>query len=407
MPMPPDDLIPVEEHLSRILGGVDRLAPVELPIMDAIGLTLVDDVIATAPLPGFDNSGMDGYAVVADDLAGASRQTPVTLPVIGDIAAGSAAVTSIHPGQTARIMTGAPVPLGCTAVVPVEWTDQGTAEVQIFEAPRLGQHIRCAGEDVRPGDLLVCAGTTIGPREIAAIVSGGWGQVRVVRRPKVAVLSTGLELRQPGEPLGPDSLYDSNSFMLAAQVEALGGVADRVVVATDDPKAFALALAPHLSSADAIVTSGGVSKGAFDVVKEVLRERVRFDTVAMQPGKPQGFGLLGERRVPIFTLPGNPVSSYISFEVFVLPALRKMMGRSLLSRPLHEATLTESVRSVVGKRQFLRGKYDGGSVDPAGGPGSHLVAGLAGANALIVLDEECASAEVGDRVPVLVLDENF
>lgn len=192
--MPPDDLIPVEEHLSRILGAVDRLAPVELPIMDAIGLTLVDDVIATAPLPGFDNSGMDGYAVVADDLAGAS------LSNTGDAAGdwrhrrwlgGSHLDQS---GQTARIMTGAPVPLGCTAVVPVEWTDQGTAEVQIFEAPRLGQHIRCAGEDVRPGDLLVCAGTTIGPREIAAIVSGGWGR----QGPRCAPTEAGRALHRFG-----------------------------------------------------------------------------------------------------------------------------------------------------------------------------------------------------------------
>ncbi len=410
MSMPqPDVLISVEEHLARILDAIKTAAPVDVPIADALGLVLAEDIDASAPLPGFDNSGMDGYAVVASDLDGASEDAPLTLPVLGDIAAGAASITSLEPGTAVRIMTGAPVPSGCTAVVPVEWTDSGVDRVQIYRQPVVGQHIRRRGEDVHTGDRLLSRGVRITAREIAAIVSDGRASIRAYPRPHVVVLSTGAELRAPGEALGHDSIYDSNSYMLAAQVQALGATVSRVGLVTDDAAEFTRRLGEHLVGADAVITSGGVSKGAYDVVKEALIEQVQFDTVAMQPGKPQGFGTINS--VPIFTLPGNPVSAYISFEVFVLPALRKLMGSTTWSRPAHEALLTEPLRSAPGKRQFLRGRVclegEEPTVVPMGGPGSHLVAGLAAANALSVVADDVVGLDAGDQVPVLLLDENF
>lgn len=410
--MPSEDvLIPVDQHLERILSGIAPLSAYDQELLDCLGLPIAEDIVAPAPLPGFDNSGMDGYAVCHDDLVGASPEQLVRLPVVGDIAAGAAQIAAIEAGTTARIMTGAPIPAGCTAVVPVEWTDEGTETVVISRAPREGQHIRRAGEDVRAGEMLIQAGTVIGPREVSLLASVGRARVLARPRPRVVVISTGSELRKPGEALGPDSIYDSNSYMLAAQARAAGAIAYRVGLVSDDPEEFRQTLSDQLVRADVVVTSGGVSKGAFDVVKEVLASEVRFDTVAMQPGKPQGFGFIGEDSTPIFTLPGNPVSSYVSFEVFVLPALRTMMGRMPVSRPMMRAVLTKGLASAPGKRQFLRAYYQpsptGATVTPVGGPGSHLVAGLARANAIVVLAEHQTSVAAGEMVPVLVLDRDF
>jgi molybdopterin molybdotransferase len=227
------------------------------------------------------------------------------------------------------------------------------------------------------------------------------------------VISTGDELREPGEQLGRDSIYDGNSFMLAAAARAAGAIAYRVGIVRDDHEGFAEALSDQLVRADVVVTSGGVSKGAYDVVKEVLQEQgtLRFDEVAMQPGKPQGFGFVGEDSTPIFTLPGNTVSSYVSFEVFVLPALRKMMGRKVLSRPMMRATTSAPLRSFQGKRQYVRARYEvgreGAMVTPVGGHGSHLVGDLSEANALVVLAEQQTTVAPGQPVPVLLLDRDF
>jgi molybdopterin molybdotransferase len=310
-------------------------------------------------------------------------------------------------------MTGAPVPQGCDAVVPVEWTDGGTSTVVIEQAPEVGQHIRRAGEDVKLGDRLVSEGDLIGPRQIGLLASVGTARVASRPRPRVVVISTGDELREPGEQLGRDSIYDGNSFMLAAAARAAGAIAYRVGIVRDDHEGFAEALSDQLVRADVVVTSGGVSKGAYDVVKEVLQEQgtVRFDEVAMQPGKPQGFGFVGEDSTPIFTLPGNPVSSYVSFEVFVLPALRKMMGRKVLSRPMMRATTSAPLRSFQGKRQYVRARYEvgreGATVTPVGGHGSHLVGDLSEANSLVVLAEQQTTVAPGQPVPVLLLDRDF
>lgn len=407
------DLLPVEDLVRRVLDSVSPLPDFPLPLLDALGMPVAEDVVAEVALPGFDNSAMDGYAVRHADVAGAGPESPVHLPVVGEIGAGQARLLALSPGTAAKIMTGAPVPAGADCVVPYEWTDRGVAQVVIGQEPRLGQHIRRAGEDVAVGDRLVEHGTVLGPRHLGLLASVGRAAVRSRPRPRVVVISTGSELRDPGATLGHDSIYDGNSYLLAAAVRAAGATAYRVGIVPDEPRAFTEALSDQLVRADLVVTSGGVSEGDYDVVKAALSQlgTVWFGKVAMQPGKPQGFGHVGEDQVPIFTLPGNPVSAYISFEVFVLPALRKLMGRVPYERPVRQARLTHRVASPPDRQQYVRGWFgieDGHPVvSPVGGHGSHLVGDLAAANALIVIAAERAEAAAGEMVDVLVLDEDF
>ncbi|WP_244931486.1 gephyrin-like molybdotransferase Glp [Nocardioides sp. W7] len=409
MPDAPDT---VEQHLDRVLRDLDPLPVFPQSLMDTLGLACAEDVTAQVALPSFDNSAMDGYAVVAHDVATATEESPVHLPVVGEIGAGNAQLLALAPGTAVKIMTGAPVPAGADAVVPYEWTDRGVAQVAISRAPKPGQHIRPAGEDVAVGDLVVERGTVLGPRHLGLLASIGRATVRSRPRPRVVILSTGTELREPGVPLGHDSIYDGNSFLLAAAARRAGALAYRVGIVPDEPEAFLSALEDQLVRADVVVTSGGVSQGDFDVVKEALAPRgVWFGPVAMQPGKPQGFGFVGEDNTPIFTLPGNPVSSYISFQLFVLPALRKLMGMTPWSRPTVPARLTHAVTSPAGRRQFLRGEYvaeaGAATVAPVGGPGSHLVGDLASSNALIVIAEDTTSLAAGAQVDVLPLDLDY
>ncbi len=405
--------VSVEEHLTRILAAVGPLPAYPQPLLDALGLPAAEDVVSPIPLPSFDNSGMDGYAVVAADVAGASEETPVVLPVVGEIGAGQAGLLALSPGTAAKIMTGAPVPKGCDAVVPYEWTDRGVAKVTITQAPAVGQHVRPAGEDVTEGDLLVQSGTVLGPRHLGLLAAVGRATVLARPRPRVVVISTGSELRDPGTDLGHDSIYDGNSYLLAASVKAAGAIAYRVGIVPDQPKLFLDALSDQLVRADLVVTSGGVSQGDFDVVKEALSPlgTVWFGGVAMQPGKPQGFGVVGDKEVPIFTLPGNPVSSYLSFQMFVLPALRTMMGRRPVSRPVVRGRLTRDIRSPKGRRQFVRAEWEqdggGGSVTPVGGHGSHLIGDLAASDALVVVPEDETYVAAGSAVDVLLLDHDF
>ncbi|QIK74395.1 gephyrin-like molybdotransferase Glp [Nocardioides piscis] len=407
------DLLPVPDLVERILATVSPLPDFPQPLMDALGLALAEDVSASISLPGFDNSGMDGYAVTCADVASASEDHPVHLPVVGEIAAGRPSLMALSPGTAAKIMTGARVPTGCDAVVPYEWTDRGVAQVRITRAPRQHQHIRVAGDDVKEGDQLLEHGTVLGPRHLGLLAAIGRATVRCRPRPRVVVISTGSELREPGSPLGSDSIYDGNSFLLAAAARAAGAIAYRVGIVPDDPRTFTDALSDQLVRADIVVTSGGVSEGDFDVVKEALSSlgSVWFGGVAMQPGKPQGFGTVGEDQTPIFTLPGNPVSAYVSFETFVLPAIRRMMGKLPYSRPLSRARLTHGLSSPAGKQQMVRAAWDsdrgGAFVSPVGGPGSHLLGDLADSNALIVVPPDTTALQAGDMVPVLRLDEEF
>jgi molybdopterin molybdotransferase len=408
-----DDLVSVDEHLARALDAVEPLPDFPQPLMETLGLAAAEDVHATMPLPSFDNSAMDGYAVCQRDVAGASDEFPVHLPVVGEIGAGQAQLFAMSPGTSVKIMTGAPLPAGADSVVPYEWTDRGVAQVRITRAPGLGQHVRAAGEDVAAGDLLIERGTVLGPRHLGLLASVGRAQVRSRPRPRVVILSTGSELREPGTPLGHDSIYDGNSFLLAAAARRAGAIAYRVGIVPDEPRAFLDALQDQLVRADVVVTTGGVSQGDFDVVKEALAPlgTVWFGGVAMQPGKPQGFGLVGEDSTPIFTLPGNPVSSYVSFETFVLPVIRKLMGKQPHARPTVRARLTHAITSPAGRRQFVRGEYDrdggGPFVAPVGGHGSHLIGDLASSNAFIVVPEEVTAVPAGEQVRVLLLDAEF
>jgi molybdopterin molybdotransferase len=406
-------LMGVDEHLAQILEKVRELPAYDQPVLETLGLPAVEDVVSPISLPLFDNSAMDGYAVVFRDVAEATSDRPVHLPVVGEIAAGQTQIFAMSPGTAVRIMTGAPIPTGCTAVVPVEDTDDGVVKVLVSRAPTEGQHIRRAGEDIAKGDVVLRAGERIDARKAGLLASIGLGRVQARPRPRVVIMSTGSELVEPGEPLGRDSIYDANSYLLAAAARHAGAIAYRVSATPDDPEAFVEALTDQLVRADVVVTSGGVSKGTHDVVKEALSElgTVSFREVAMQPGKPQGFGVVGEDDTPVFTLPGNPVSAYVSFELFVVPALRKMMGLAPLNRPLVRARITREVPSIAGRRQFLRGSFEprvGGSVvTPVGGPGSHLMGGLAGSNALIVLAEDVTSVPANSDVPVLLLDRDY
>jgi molybdopterin molybdotransferase len=407
---PPEPLLAVEDYLERVLARIEPMPAFEHPLMDAIGLPVAEDVIAPVSLPVFDNSGMDGYAVAFRDVADATAERPVHLPVVGEIAAGQTTIFTLTPGTAVRIMTGAPIPQGSTAVVPFEWAEEQGREVLVSRAPEEGQHIRFAGEEVQKGDVLMRRGEVIGTRQVGLLAAVGLGRVATAPRPRVVVMSTGSELVEPGKPLGRDSVYDANSYLLAAAVRAHGGMAYRVVATSDDPAAFSEALSDQLVRADLVVTSGGVSKGTHDVVKEVLSElgTVEFLEVAMQPGKPQGFGVVGEDATPIFTLPGNPVSAYVSFEMFVAPAIHKLTGRAPVGRGLKTATVTTPMRSMRGKQQLVRASVelgaDGVRVTPVGGAGSHLIAGLAQAEALIVLAEGVTRVDQGDQVPVLLLD---
>jgi molybdopterin molybdotransferase len=405
--------IGVEEHLALILDQITELPAYDQPLLETLGLPVVADVISPLSLPNFDNSAMDGYAVVVRDVADASADKPVHLPVIGEIAAGQTKIYAMSPGTAVKIMTGAPIPTGCDAVVPVEHTDDGVAKVLINKAPTLGQHIRRTGEDVKKGDVLLKAGDRMDPRRVGLLASVGIGRIATCPRPRVVIMSTGTELVEPDEKLGRDQIYDSNSYLLAAAARAAGAIAYRVTAAPDDPATFIDALSDQLVRADLVVTSGGVSKGTHDVVKEALAGlgTVNFHEVAMQPGKPQGFGVVGEDSTPIFTLPGNPVSAYVSFEMFVTPALRKMMGRTPYTRSMVRAKITDAVTSIPGRRQFVRGffepKVGGSTVTPVGGTGSHLLGGLSHSNALIVLGEEVTSAQAGSDVPVILLDRDY
>ncbi len=403
----------VDEHLSAILTKVAPLPPYEQPLLEALGLPICEDIRSTIDLPSFDNSAMDGYAVHRADVADASRDNPVRLPVVGESAAGQTKAYALTRGQTVKIMTGAPMPAGADAVIPIEWTDGGRASVEIRQAPQLREHVRPRGDDLLVGDMLVEQGTVLGPREAMILAATGYGRVQARPRPRVVVISTGSELREPGTQLGFDSIYDSNSFALAAAARQADAIAYRVGIVSDDPQELTDNLSDQLVRADLVVTSGGVSKGDYDVVKSTLSRlgTVEFNEVAMQPGKPQGFGTIGEDDTPIFTLPGNPVSAYISFEVFVLPAIRRMMGKLPYRRPLVRAVSTADLSSPRGRKQFARGHFEvtarGAQVTPVGGHGSHLIGGLAQSNCLIVVSEATSSIDAGSTVDVLVLDRRF
>jgi molybdopterin molybdotransferase len=408
-----EELTSVEDHLAEILGTITPLAAAELSLGDIHGLVLAEDVSAASPLPSFDNSAMDGYAVRVGDVAAATGENPVTLPVTAEVAAGDIGAYALQPGTSIKIMTGAMLPHGTEAVVPVEWTNGGSARVSIRAPAEYGHAVRLAGGDAKAGEVLVSAGTRLKPMHVAVIAAAGRGSVLVRPRPRVVVLSTGSELAEPGTPVVPGRIWDSNSFMLAAAAREAGALADRQAIVPDRPDQVLPALEDQLARADLMITTGGVSMGGeHDVVKAALQQlgTIRFRKVAMQPGMPQGFGTIARppaagERVPIFTLPGNPVSAYVSFQVFARPAIGGLQGDDGLGLERIQAELTGPLRSPPGRRSFLRGVLDRarGRVTPLTGQGSHQVATLGKANALIIAPERVVHMDGGDTVGVLVL----
>ena len=402
-------LRPVEEQQAIGLAAVRPLEPIDLPLLEAHGCVLATDIEALWPLPSFDNTSMDGYAVLAADVATASEDTPVTLRVIDDVPAGYRATEVVRPGTAIRVMTGAPLPDGADAIVPVEGTDAGTETVTITRTAEPGVFIRRVGEDVHAGEQVLRAGQLLGAREIAILAAAGHGSALVHPRPRVVVISTGNELVEPGTSLKHGLIADSNSFMLVTAAQQAGADAYRAGPVVDDEELFLRTIDDQLVRADLLITSGGVSMGAYDTVKAVLSKlgTVEFTKVAMQPGMPQGFGTLGEDRVPIVTLPGNPVSAYVSFEVFVRPLIRKMMGFTDITRPQVRATVLEGFASPANKTQFARVDLDVADgqyvIRPTGAQGSHILGGLARANALAVVPPDVTAVEAGDVLTVFDL----
>ncbi|OMC15998.1 gephyrin-like molybdotransferase Glp [Mycobacterium sp. SP-6446] len=394
----------VDEHQRVVSGMIHARPAVTVALAEAQGLVLAEDVVAQLALPVFDNSAMDGYAVRAEDTSEATPERPVVLPVAEDIPAGRTDQLTLQPKTAHRIMTGAPLPAGATAIVPVEDTDGGVDTVAI-RAPRdPGKHIRRAGEDVAPGTTVLRAGQVVTPAVLGLAAALGMAELTVIPRQRVLVISTGSELVAPGTPLQPGQIYESNSIMLAGAVREAGAEVTAVATAEDDVAQFSSLLDRYAADADLIITSGGVSAGAYEVVKDAFGrdgdQGVEFVKVAMQPGMPQGIGRVAG--TTIVTLPGNPVSALVSFEVFIRPALRAAMGLPDPERPHRPAILAESLTSPRGKRQFRRAilDADGGSVTSYGPPASHHLRWLASANGLLDIPENVVEVSAGTQLQV-------
>lgn len=430
--------VSVDEHRADVAALLAPLADAarrrartqDVDLADALGRVLAGDLVAPVAVPLFRNSQMDGYAVRAADVADARTEAPVRLAVAAEIAAAPGVPPRLAPGTAARIMTGAPVPEGADAVVPVEDTvtgtfartptgaaqddrtgpaagdalaAPGTAEAVEVRVPRAaGDFVREAGSDVRPGDVLLPDGTVLAPHHLAAAAACGVGRVRVVAPPRVAVLSTGSELVGPGETPGPGQVFDANADALGAAVRRAGGDVVLTARCGDDAERFAVVLAEAAAVADLVVTSGGVSQGAYEVVKDVLgggaSSDVTFRSVAMQPGGPQGFGTVDG--VPVLTFPGNPVSAQVSFAMFLREPLERAAGLPGAER-VRTAVLAEPLTSPAGKRQLLRGATGpGGTVRVVGGAGSHLVASMARADVLVDVPADVTEWDAGTEVEV-------
>lgn len=414
-PARPDGLRTMEDHRDYLLSCVDPLPAFGQQLLDAVDLAIYEEVVSPISLPGFDNTAMDGYAVRAQDVAAATAESPVRLPVVGEVPAGQPAPHRLSPGTAMKIMTGAPIPPGADAVVAYEATDRGAADVEIYAPSEVGQHIRRVGEDIAAGQRVFRDGDQLDPRSIGLLAAIGRDKVLVRPRPRVVVIATGSELVQPGQQLPNEyQIYDSNSFLLAAAARAAGAQVFRVGMVSDEPDRVREMITDQLVRADLILTTGGVSQGDYDVVKAVMPAlgATEFVQVAMQPGKPQGFGLIGDDRIPMIMLPGNPVSSFVSFEAFARPVIRKLMGVTPYARPGVKARATHAMSSIMSRRQLARGIVthdDDGNrlVSLAGGHGSHLIGDLARANAIVMLPEETDLVAAGDLVDVWLLSEGL
>ena len=410
-------MISVEEALDKILDTIHILEPERKPILQSMGQVLAEDIFADFDIPPLDNSAMDGYAVRWQDISGTSGARSATLSIVGEVAAGYLPNREVAQGTAVRIMTGAPVPAGADTVVRFEdtdeamWEGESPGEINILREVARGANIRRAGEDVHRGELVLKAGELLRPQEIGVLASLGRTEVSVIRRPRIAVLATGDELVDLGQPLPPGKIYNSNASSTAAQVLRHGGVPQLLGIGTDDRHALREKIALAMD-ADLLITSGGVSVGAYDVVKDVLAELgdVAFWTVRMKPGKPLAFGTLNQddKRIPHLGLPGNPVSAMITFEQFARPAIMKMLGKESAAIPVITATSESRIKNTDGRRIFARaivraqdGLYYARSTGPQG---SGILTSMSKANGLIVVPEDVEEVVEGDSVMVQMLD---
>lgn len=421
--MPAGAMISVEEARERILAFFERLPVERRALREALGQVVGADVVAPFSIPPLDNTAMDGYAVRASDTTGAAEARPVTLRVVADLAAGYVPDTPVGPGEAVRIMTGAPMPPGADAIVPFEETDEPlrginqaphrSGYVQVFKAAEVSANVRFRGEDVHEGQIVISAGRVIRPSEVGVLANVGLRDAPVYRRPVVAILSTGDELTAPGEPLTPGHIYDANAVSIAAMAAQCGAVPKLLGIARDTVEDLTAKIHEGFD-ADMIVTSAGVSRGDFDVVKDVLAREgsIDFWTVRMRPGKPLAFGAFNTpdgRRVPHLGLPGNPVSAMVSFELFGRPAIYKMLGRSDWQRRVVRAVTRDEVVNVDGRRFYARcivtkgedGRY---YADLTGPQGSGILTSMSAANGLTIIPEEQASAQPGDEIDVMLLE---
>ena len=419
----PSSMISVEEARERILAFFHRLPVERKPLLDALGQVVAEDVVAPFDIPPLDNTAMDGYAVRAADTAGSSEDSPRTLRVIADLAAGYVLETAVGAGEAVRIMTGAPMPPGADAIVPFEETDEplrGVGEaalksqsVQVFKAAEVGANIRYRAEDVTRGLTVIPAGRVVRASEIGVLASIGLTEIPVYRRPVVAILSTGDEITEPGQPLQPGRIYDANAHSIAAMVAKYGGTPRLLGIARDTVEDLTRKIHEGLD-ADMLVTSAGVSRGDFDVVKDVLAREgaIDFWTVRMRPGKPLAFGAFNTpdgRKVPHLGLPGNPVSSMVSFELFGRPAIFTMLGRTDWERPILRAITRDRVVNADSRRFYGRcvvtkggdGRYYASLTGPQG---SGILTSMSAANALTIIPETTPAAEPGEEIDVMMLD---
>lgn len=400
--------VEVEQALGIVLGSVSPLAREIRPLLDCLGSVLAEEVPADMDIPPFDNSAMDGYAVMAADTAGATPEKPVSLRVIADLPAGYPPPALVRSGEAVRIMTGAPMPSGTDAVVRTEEVERGDWTVLISKPVPSGNDLRRAGEDVRKGEVILRQGIPLRPAEIGMLATLGRTRAQVVRTPRVAVLATGDELVAPDEPVTPGKIRNSNLYSISAQVKACGGEPLPLGVARDTAAELEARIRQGIIGADMLLTSGGVSVGDYDVVKTVLARmgEILFWRVKMRPGSPVTFGRIAGK--PMFGLPGNPSASMVAFEQFVRPAILKMSGRTRLRRRQVEATLEEGVKNRVGVRNFVRaiateekGEW---RVRPAGSQGSGILRTMVQANSILVIPETVARLQPGDRATVQMLD---
>lgn len=404
-------MISVDEALRTILESISPLPLEKAGILEALGRVLGEDIISGRDIPPGDNSAMDGYALRAADTLGASRRNPVTLRVLEDIPAGRMPKKKINAGKASRIMTGALIPGGADAVLRVEDTETNGKTVRIFAAVKAGTDIRRAGEDVKKGELVLAIGGILRPADIGMLSSLSRSFVYVFQKPVVAILVTGDELVDVDQPVAPGKIVNSNNYALAAQILECGGIPLQLGIARDNREDLAEKFRAALR-ADVIISSGGVSVGDYDLVKDVMKEmgsRMQFWRVAMRPGRPLAYGLLGDK--PLFGLPGNPVSSMVSFEQFVRPALLKMMGHRSIFRRSVQAVLMENVTKTSDVRSFLRARvsFEKGQyrVSTTGEQGSGILKSMVRANGLIILPEQITSAKKGDTVTVQILDNSL